>query len=64
MKKFTLKAITLATASVCGSAAFAGAITAPTVVNYAIEALAAPTAEDMVTRGGLLPWQADLLAAS
>ena len=44
MKKFTLKAITLATASVCGSAAFAGAITAPVVVNYAIEALAAPPA--------------------
>ena len=44
MKKFTLKAVTLATASVCGSAAFAGAITAPVVVNYAIEALAAPPA--------------------
>jgi hypothetical protein len=44
MKKFTLKAITLATASVCGSAAFAGTITAPVVVNYAIEALAAPPA--------------------
>lgn len=44
MKKFTLKAITLATASVCGSAAFAGTITAPTVVNYAIEALAPPPA--------------------
>ena len=44
MKKFTLRAVTLATASVCGSAAFAGAITAPVVVNYAIEALAAPPA--------------------
>jgi hypothetical protein len=44
MTKFTLKAITLATASVCGSAAFAGTITAPVVVNYAIEALAAPPA--------------------
>jgi hypothetical protein len=48
MKKFTLKAITLATASVCGSAAFAGSITAPAsdaaAVKYAIEALAAPPA--------------------
>ena len=48
MKKFTLKAITLATASVCGSAAFAGAITSPVndaaAVKYAIEALAAPPA--------------------
>lgn len=44
MKKFTLKALTLATASVCGSAAFAGVITPPTVVQYAIEALAAPPA--------------------
>ena len=45
MKKFTLKAITLATASVCGSAAFAGSITSPaTAVQYAIEALAAPPA--------------------
>lgn len=45
MKKFTLKAITLATASVCGSAAFAGSITAPaSAVQYAIEALAAPPA--------------------
>lgn len=48
MKKFTLKAITLATASVCGSAAFAGSITAPAsdaaAIRYAIEALAAPPA--------------------
>lgn len=48
MKKFTLKAITLATASVCGSAAFAGAITSPVndaaAVKYAIEALLAPPA--------------------
>ena len=34
MKKFTLKAITLATASVCGSAAFAGTITAPVVGSW------------------------------
>jgi len=40
MKKFPVKAITVALASVCGSAAFAGVITAPTTsTKYAVEAL-------------------------
>jgi hypothetical protein len=42
MKKFTLKAITLATASICGSAAFAGTIVAPAVGSatpYAVESM-------------------------
>lgn len=47
MKKFTLKAITLAAASVCGSAAFAGTITAPATdaaaTPYAVESLLATT---------------------
>jgi hypothetical protein len=48
MKKFTLKAITLATASVCGSAAFAGAITVPAsdaaATPYAVESMTNTTA--------------------
>jgi len=42
MKKFTVKATALAIASVCGSAAFAGSITAPvTPTAFAVEALKA-----------------------
>jgi hypothetical protein len=47
MTKFTLKAITLAAASVCGSVAFAGAITTPAsnddATAYAVEALVSTT---------------------
>lgn len=42
MKKFTVKAIAVALASVCGSAAFAGAITSPAAsseTKYAVESL-------------------------
>jgi len=40
MKKFPVKAITVALASVCGSVAFAGQITAPaTTTKYAVESL-------------------------
>jgi len=54
MKKFTLKAIALATASICGSAAFAGTITAPTASGagvataYAVEGLAADGTTNIV----------------
>lgn len=47
MKKFTVKAIAVALASVCGSAAFAGAITSPAAsseTKYAVESLTATTA--------------------
>lgn len=46
MKKFAVNAMALALASVCGSAAFAGAITSPAAaaeVKYAVEALIATT---------------------
>lgn len=47
MKKFTVKAIAVALASVCGSAAFAGAITMPAndaaATKYAVEGLTSAT---------------------
>jgi hypothetical protein len=46
MKKFNVTAITLALASVCGSSAFAGAITSPAAnaeTKYAVESLVATT---------------------
>ena len=44
MTKFKIKAITLAVASVCGSAAYAGSITAPTTATpYAVESMTATT---------------------
>jgi hypothetical protein len=53
MKKFTLKAITLAAASICGSAAFAGSITSPATdaaaTRYAIEALSSAGTTDITS---------------
>ncbi|MGM9516474.1 hypothetical protein ACS5PK_19660 [Roseateles sp. DB2] len=45
MKSFTIKALAVAAASVCGSAAFAGTATVPAgVTTYAVEALTSTTA--------------------
>jgi hypothetical protein len=44
MKSFTIKALAVAAASVCGSAAFAGTATVPAVTTYAVEALTSSTA--------------------